>query len=374
MPLTALAALPDQLASGSTVFAVAPGPDGTTYVGGTFTQAGTDTGKGGMLDAATGLVNRDFPKIVGTGVFAMAPDGFGGWYIGGFFSQVGGKARNNLAHIDSSGAVTNWDPNANNTVYAMALSGSILYVGGSFSSVGGITRYSLAAIGTDGTLGAWNPGASGGSVRALAVDTGIVFIGGDFTTVCLDAASTCWNNTDVQVRNGLAAFGATDGTLQAWNPNANVGTNIRVYALAVSDNRVYIGGTFTSLGCSSGCSFPPSARRGLAAVGTDGSLMDWNPNVTGGTAAGVYTLDVSASTVYVGGNFSAIGCASGCSIIPSTSRTGAAAISTNAILQPWNPRVNNLVQSLVVTVKVPVSDYCYDIFCQCGRGRARVRR
>ena len=27
-----------------------------------------------------------------------------------------------------------------------------------------------------------------------------------------------------------------------------------------------------------------------------------------------------------------------------------------------------------ITVKVPASDYCYDIFCQCGRGRARVRR
>jgi hypothetical protein len=54
-----------------------------------------------------------------------------------------------------------WDPNADNTVLSLAVSGSTVYVGGAFSSIGGQTRNRIAAL--DASTGAamsWNPNAS----------------------------------------------------------------------------------------------------------------------------------------------------------------------------------------------------------------------
>ncbi len=341
LPLVAPATLTDQF--NNAVNALAAGPGGITYVGGSFTQAGTDTGLGGVLDATTGLVDRNFPKVVGAGpnpaVYSVVPDGSGGWYIGGSFTEVGGLARNNLAHIDSSGAVTAWNPDANGTVYALALSDGTLYAGGDFTFIGAVARDSLAAIGTNGALGTWNPGASGassGNVLTLAVDAGVVYIGGGFTGVCT-ATSTCWSGTPV-ARGGLAAVG-TNGTLRTWNPNANVGgsSSYAVYALAVSGPTVYVGGTFTTLGSN--------ARGGLAAVDTDGTLLSWYPGAVSSFSgsAGVYTLAVSGTAVYVGGNFTSIG---------GTLRAYAAAIdATNATITAWNPNLSagSPVQGLVVS-------------------------
>jgi len=341
LPLVAPATLTDQF--NNAVNALAAGPGGITYVGGSFTQAGTDTGLGGVLDAATGLVDRNFPKVVGAGpnpaVYAVVPDGSGGWYIGGSFTEVGGLARNNLAHIDSSGAVTAWNPNANGTVYALALSGGTLYAGGDFTFIGAVARDSLAAIGTNGALGTWNPGASGassGNVLTLAVDAGVVYIGGGFTGVCT-ATSTCWSGTPV-ARGGLAAVG-TNGTLRTWNPNANVGgsSSYAVYALAVSGPTVYVGGTFTTLGSN--------ARGGLAAVDTDGTLLSWYPGAVSSVSgsAGVYTLAVSSTAVYVGGNFTSIG---------GTLRAYAAAFNaTDGTITAWDPKLTagSPVQGLVVS-------------------------
>ena len=59
-------------------------------------------------------------------------------------------------------------------------------------------------------------------------------------------------------RNNLAAFNP-DGTLSAWDPNANG----EIYALAVNGSAVYAGGVFTSI--------KQLAMR-LAAINTDGSL------------------------------------------------------------------------------------------------------
>ncbi len=231
-PLLAQAVIVD--APTGQVNALAKGADGTLYAGGSFLAAGANTGHGAALDAATGLVNRNFPQVLRTDltgglVSAAVPDAAGGWYIGGVFNSVGGLPRNNLAHIDSSGAVTAWNPSttggaSNGGIATMVMSGSTLYIGGEFTQVNGVDRSMLAAIGTDGTLLSWNPGVSGaGSAypRALAVDNGIIYAGGGFTSVCTTAASTCWNGSAAQTRNRLAAFGAVDGSLQSWNPNAS---------------------------------------------------------------------------------------------------------------------------------------------------------
>ena len=186
LPLMAAAALVD--GPNATVYAIARGADGTTYLGGDFTLWGPRTGGLGALATTDGAVDHNFPPVTGK-VWAIQSDGAGGWFIGGTFTAVGGLARTNLAQIDSSGAVTAWAPAANSTVYALALSGTTLYAGGGFTAItpaGGsaTTRNRLAALTTadTGSLAAWDPNADD-TVNALAVSGHTVYAGGGFTTL-----------------------------------------------------------------------------------------------------------------------------------------------------------------------------------------------
>ena len=305
-----------------TVNAVARGADGTTYIGGAFTWWGAQTGGMAVLDAVSASVNRNFPMVVGT-VNAVAADGAGGWYIGGSFTKVGELDRTNLAHVESTGAVATWNPSANNTVYALAVSGGTVYVGGAFTTIGcasgcsitpGTPRNRLAAIGTDGTLSDWNPSANN-TVYALAVSDSTVYVGGSFN------GANSINGT--LTRNRLAAVDVTTGTATAWDPNAGP-TGTAVYALAVSGGTVYVGGDFTTIGGT-------ATRNRLAAIGTNGTLSEaWDPNA-GPTSTAVYALAVSGdgNTVYVGGSFTTIG--------GTSARNRLAAIGTNGTLSSWDP-------------------------------------
>ena len=155
------------------VNAVARGADGTTYLGGYFTTWGQQSGSWAALDLGTGLANPNFPPVTNGAVWAQVPDGSGGWYLGGSFTTVGGMARNHLAQIDSSGAVTAWDPGADSDVLALAFNGSTVYAGGNFTTIGGgASRNYLAALdGSTGAASGWNPNPNA-RVNALALHGG----------------------------------------------------------------------------------------------------------------------------------------------------------------------------------------------------------
>ncbi|HOJ63922.1 MAG TPA: delta-60 repeat domain-containing protein, partial [Spirochaetota bacterium] len=74
------------------------------------------------------------PKVNGT-ILCAIPDGNGGWYIGGNFTKIGTVTRNHIARINSDGSLHTWNPDANNPVFALAISGSIVYAGGTFTSI-----------------------------------------------------------------------------------------------------------------------------------------------------------------------------------------------------------------------------------------------
>src|SRR5450759_1315613 len=138
----------------------------TIYIGGSFTQVGPSTGYGAAVDSATNSTyDQALPKVRGT-INAVIPDGSGGWYIGGSFAYVGTTPRNNIAHIKLDKTVdATWDPNADGTVYSLALSGATVYAGGSFINIGGLPRNRIAAIDASGAATTWNPNA-GDIVRA----------------------------------------------------------------------------------------------------------------------------------------------------------------------------------------------------------------
>jgi hypothetical protein len=301
----------------------------TLYAGGSFTSVGEAYAYGISLDSLTGKADGFTYEDINGIVYAAVSDGSGGWYIGGSFTQIGPYTRNRLAHILGNGEISPWNPNANNTVTALTVSGSTVYAGGNFTTIGGATRNRLAAISTDGSLQSWNPNANS-IVYALAVGGTTVYAGGAFSSI------------GGMPRNRLAAIG-TDGNLQSWNPDANDQVN----ALAVSGSTVYVGGQFTTIG--------GSARNRLAAIGTDGSLQTWNPNANDW----VYALAVSDATVYVGGRFTCFGnCPSGTEGSDKWTRNRLAAIDiSNSCLtayspscpQSWNPNADGTVKALAVS-------------------------
>jgi Domain of unknown function (DUF5122) beta-propeller len=89
----------------------------------------------------------------------------------------------------------------------------------------------------------------------------------------------------------------------SFNPDAGPGgpnTFNDASAIAVTDDTIYLGGNFTSMG--------GQPRNRIAKVSLDGTLDPiFNPNATGGNIPGVDTIVVTSTDVYVGGDFSTIG-------------------------------------------------------------------
>ena len=246
--------------NGAVTAAVADPSTGITYVGGSFTRWGAQTGSGASI-ASDGTPNRSFPQVTGGNINASMGDGSGGFYIGGSFTAVGGIARTRLAHILSTGDVDlNWAPSANNTVWSMALNGSTVIVGGQFSSVtstSGSTssRTRVAAFASNGSVTSWAPSANG-TVSAIVVAGASVYLGGSFTSVTPSGGSAT-------PRGYLAALSTTGtGSLTSWAPAAGGA----VSALAVSGSTVYAGGSFTTVTPVGGSS---TSRSRLAAFSTE---------------------------------------------------------------------------------------------------------
>lgn len=194
----------------------------------------------------------------------------------------------------------------NGPVYEVLVVGDTVYAGGAFSTVrpssGGATiaRANLAAFDVHtGALRTAFVAGTDGPVRALASDGNKLFVGGSYTTI------------GSVNRNRLAAVdlatGAVDGGFVA-NVNSNV------YALAAHGNRLYVGGTFSMLG--------GQTRNRVGSVATSNGAVHptFNPNAD----SAVRAIEVSpdGETVYVGGQFSVIGGSTRSYIAPVSSSTG----------------------------------------------------
>ena len=301
--------------------------DGRIYLGGDFTQLGRATGGLVIADPSDAHAVA-IPQVLGT-VWTIVPDGAGGWFVGGAFSHVGGVARRNLARIGSDGSVLSWNPGADTTVYALAVSGGTLYAGGHFGNVAGVARARLAAIDiASATATSWNPGANN-DVQALAVRGDNVYVGGIFMSLassgspflgCVSASTgtlTSWSpqpsssvlcmvlngNTlyvggnftgfgGITARNRIAALDATTGAVKAWDPNANNA----VRAMTLVNGRLWAAGVFSGIG---------GASRGRAAAldTTTGLATAWNPRITSGAAN---AIAVANGRVFLGGTFTAL--------------------------------------------------------------------
>jgi hypothetical protein len=316
--VTALAIGDDTLYAGGKFTTV--GDESRLYIGGDFTYIGPSTGSGVLVEPSPSVgavVGGDpYPNMIDGDVYVAISDGSitnAGWYIGGSFSSVGSIARNNVAHIDNTGAVTAWNPNADGAVRALALGAAGVYAGGDFTTIGGETRNNIALINaaTGAADGTWDPNANG-VVRALTLGAAGVYVGGDFTTI------------GGQARNNIALIntgaGAADVT---WNPDAN--GIVRALELAVSGTDVYVGGDFTNI--------DGQAKNYIALIDNAGLATTWDPNANGIVRA----LEVSGTDVYVGGDFTNIG---------GQAKNYIALIDNAAVATGWNPNANGSVAAI----------------------------
>jgi len=284
-----------------------------TFIGGSFSWAGSSTGAGLPVDPTVGK-RLAGARVVGEVRTAVA-DGVGGWYVGGDFATAGGKVRNGAARINAAGFVTAWNPLPTGSVRSIAVRGGVVYLGGSFTQIGGQARNNIAAVdASSGAPLAWNPGA-GGTVSALAVsaDGTTVYAGGSF------------NGLGGTPRANLGAVDATTGAGKPWAP----GVDGAVSDIELRGSLVYAAGTFTSAG--------GAARANLAAIDASTGLAT---NLATATDGPVTAIATTADTIYVGGTFQTIG---------GVARANVAAVSlTTASVTSWNPGTDGPVTSLAL--------------------------
>jgi hypothetical protein len=310
------------LGSGSTngvsgqVNALAIDAQGSVYVGGVFTQAGSVTGVNRIarFDPATNswsALGTGANNGVNNDVHALAIDGSGRVYVGGSFTQAGSVTGvNRIARFDPAtnswstlGSGSNNGVNSNTSVEALAIDAQgRVYAGGTFTQAGGVTVNRIARFDPNNSATPWsalgsgsNIGVSGGSffvvVNALAIDgSGRVHVGGFFST----AGNVSANN--------VARFDPASNTWSVISASPNNGVNGSVNVLAIDGSgRVYAGGSFIS---ASNLSVRRIARFNPA-------INTWSePGISpdNGVNGSVNALAIDGSgRVYVGGNFDRLG-------------------------------------------------------------------
>lgn len=221
---------------------------GTVYVAGKFNNARPFGAAAGTqlvsrrnilaFDLATGQLKGTFAPVLNGQALAIAasPDG-SRIYVGGDFTTVNGVQRLRVAALDpTTGALINgFAPKMGATVRAIVASNSTVWMGGTFTSVGSASRNRLASVrASDGALLSWAPNAANGRVNALALSPveDRVVVGGAFTTL----------NGSSKPGYGLGMVGATSGTnlpIQVNDVVRDAGTDSAILSLSSDGTSFY---------------------------------------------------------------------------------------------------------------------------------------
>jgi trimeric autotransporter adhesin len=268
------------------VSALASSPGGdTVYVGGDFTTvSGSARAHLAAVDVGTGAVNPQWNPAADSAVRTISASGRG-VYVGGNFGTINSQSRARLALLnDSTGApVPGWNASANALVRTLKLSadGSRLYAGGAFTEVSGQVRKNLVALDaeTGSFVGSWLP-----TVRRPVFD--------------LAVSGTRVYTAEGGPAGGIVGAYGTDAGTQAWNVKGDGD----VQAIALLDEKVYVGGHFVLLG--------DQARHQIAALDASTGAIDplWAPTIDGDPKGGrgVWALEASGTQLHVGGDFSRV--------------------------------------------------------------------
>ena len=224
-------------------------------------------------------------------VWAAVIDGSGNLYIGGQFTVVGTLPANGIAKWNGS-AWSALGTGMNSDVYALAVSGTTLYAGGNFTTAAGASAKYIAQW-NGSTWSALGTGMNN-NVYALAMSGSTLYAGGSFTAAGGVANTACiakWNGT---VWSALGTGGMGGAGADGYGPY--------VAALAVNGTSLYAGGDFTTAGGVSANYIAKWSGTAWSALGAGISTAG-----SDGNGPYVYTLAVSGSTLYAGGDFTTAG-------------------------------------------------------------------
>jgi trimeric autotransporter adhesin len=265
--------------------------DGKTLVGGVFSreasQSPTVLRQGLIRLQSNGQLDTSFATIVNGFVLALSRSNEH-IYVGGSFLGIGNSGLEGLGRLLSDGSFDpSWTPaiSLNSSVSTLVFDSATdsVLAGGSFTSFNGLARNRLAEIrASDGSVAAWNPNANG-SVRSIAMIADQVYVGGSFS------------NVGGQAKLRLAKLSRTTGLA---DPSFTADANNSVLSLlAGPNNTLYVGGSFTNIGTL--------ARPGFGRLLTSSGAPDptWNTFLSSGD---LQTLSSGANGIYLGGNFTSI--------------------------------------------------------------------
>jgi uncharacterized delta-60 repeat protein len=275
------------------VLVVVVQPDGKVLIGGTFTTLSPNGGAVVTRNRIArlnpdGTLDTAFNPNANNTIWAIALQAGGKILAAGGFTSIGGQPRNRMARLDgTTGLADSFDPNANNAVYAIAVQadGKIL-AGGVFTGVGGQPRNRIARLdATTGLADSFNPNANS-EVDSIAVQAdGKILAGGVFNGA---------NSIGGQTRNFIARLDAITGLADSFNPNANS----TIFSIVVQmDGKILAGGAFMSIGGQ-----PRNRIARLAA--TTGLADSFNPNANDTVVSIVVQAD---GKILAGGTFTGIG-------------------------------------------------------------------
>src|SRR4051812_35355920 len=167
------------------------------------------------------------------------------------------------------------------------------------------------------------------AVWALAVSNGKVFAGGEFTSVRPPGAAL---GTDEVAAGRVAAFDAATGVYDSSFKHTLDG---RVLALAVSPDAktLYLGGEFAYVDGK-----PHSKVAALDLTTAGAPLLPWNPSVAGG-AVRALAVAADSGSVFIGGAFTTVG---------GISRPRLAQVLTDGTSTPFAPNVDGPINALLV--------------------------
>ncbi|MFE9848661.1 DNRLRE domain-containing protein [Streptomyces sp. NPDC005576] len=316
----------------ATVRAFALSPDKTTLYAGGYFNAVNGTSANGLVavNTANCTVRPGFAPNFGATVRALDVAADGTVYAGGDFQTVNGSARRFFGAVTPAGALTAWNPDADDPGRALKVTpdGASVLIGGDFTTVGGTATHALAV--TDVASGALTHTYPDGFVPASAVIKGIV----------TDEASGGWyvagegmggNSFDGRLAMELEGFG------QRWRDTCQGATQaVRVYR-----GVLYAGSHVHD--CSTMGEFPNQVRKHLTAQSVDDpAMLGWLPDTNDGIGepVGPRALTVSSRDgrdfLWVGGEFTAVNGSSqqGLTRFASSPDTGAPAVPVVSASSP----------------------------------------
>ncbi|KAB2925726.1 MAG: T9SS type A sorting domain-containing protein [Bacteroidetes bacterium] len=257
--------------------------------------------------ASYDIVNERWSALVGKNthgfpdgaVFTLHERSNGDVFVGGEFNYAGATPARRLARWNGQ----RWDSvgtgsyKNTSTVRALASDDTVLYIGGGFSSFNGVN--SMGVIKWNGSSfqsmnGPGQPGSFGSDVRAIVRYGSDIVVAGSF-----DAPFGVFPNQK------------TAYSIVRWNGTAwdSIGTGIRsgaskgtVYALAVKGNELFAAGSFTTAG-----TMPASAVArwdGSAWSSVGGAEFRYNKSAS---QAVITAMAVVGNDLYVAGKFDSIG-------------------------------------------------------------------